>query len=131
MAASSYTSNGTEQFQPNHPCDCGLPSRVRTSRTTYNPGKQFRVCHNSLRGNTSKCNFWEWVEPEQKSTEPEQRSTEAFILIISTMENEINILKMKFEQESVAVRQELDKMKWKLFAQKLFVFVIFIVFLFY
>ena len=47
-SSSSFSSKRQDELQSDHPCDCDLPSRVKTSRTPDNPGRKFRVCQNSL-----------------------------------------------------------------------------------
>nr|KAJ0191604.1 hypothetical protein LSAT_V11C800448610 [Lactuca sativa] len=54
-----------DELQPNHPCDCDLPSRVKTLRTPNNPGRKFRVCQNSLNGKSQSCKFWQWLDEDE------------------------------------------------------------------
>ncbi|KAL4577089.1 hypothetical protein LXL04_013191 [Taraxacum kok-saghyz] len=51
--ASTFSTSNSQK-----PCDCGLPIRIRISRTQQNPEKS--TCPNSLKAGP-KCSFWEWV----------------------------------------------------------------------
>ena len=51
-------------------------------------------------------------------------------LKICTLENQISIYKMKMEQENLVVRQEFEKLKWKLFTHKVLMIALFLLFLF-
>ncbi|XP_023754489.1 uncharacterized protein LOC111902909 [Lactuca sativa] len=50
-------------------CDCKLPTRIRTSKTKDNPGKNFRMCPNSLKLG-EKCKVWEWIDEEPENMKP-------------------------------------------------------------
>ncbi|KAL4558609.1 hypothetical protein LXL04_036810 [Taraxacum kok-saghyz] len=67
-------------------CNCGMPSRICTSKTKEHPNRKFRVCPNSLYRNQKKCNFWEWVEDGEK-------------------------MKMNLEDDLVAMKEELEILK--------------------
>ncbi|KAL7617201.1 hypothetical protein Lser_V15G00871 [Lactuca serriola] len=47
-SASSVSSKRNVELQADHPCKCDMPSRVKISRTPDDPGRNFRVCQNSL-----------------------------------------------------------------------------------
>ncbi|CAI9289515.1 unnamed protein product [Lactuca saligna] len=132
-SSSSISSKQNAEFQPENPCYCGLPSRVRTSRTKDNPGKKFRLCPNSM-NEGPKCKFWEWLEPKTPENEVNSRKDKKELcnltLKVSILENEINICKMKMEQENLVVRQEFEKLKWKLFTHKVVMVVLFLLFVF-
>nr|KAJ0218612.1 hypothetical protein LSAT_V11C300137330 [Lactuca sativa] len=61
----SFSSKRQDKLQPDHPCDCDLPSRVKTSRTPDNTGRKFRVCQNSLNGKSPSCKFWQWLDEDE------------------------------------------------------------------
>nr|KAJ0218386.1 hypothetical protein LSAT_V11C300148630 [Lactuca sativa] len=126
VSSSYITSKRNVEFKPENPCYCGLPSRIRTSRTKDNPGKNFRLCPNSM-NEWPKCKFWEWLEPETPENEvnsgKDQKELCNLTLKVSTLENKINICKMKIEQENLVVRQEFEKFKWKLFTHKVLMIV--------
>ncbi|CAI9271851.1 unnamed protein product [Lactuca saligna] len=132
-SSSSISSKRNVEFQPENPCYCGLPSRVRTSRTKDNPGKKFRLCPNSM-NEGPKCKFWEWLEPETPENEvnsgKDKKEPCNLTLKVSILENEISICKMKMEQENLVVRQEFEKLKWKLFTHKVVMIVLFLLFVF-
>ncbi|CAI9304460.1 unnamed protein product [Lactuca saligna] len=94
-SSSSISSKQNAEFQPKNPCYCGLPSRVRTSRTKDNPGKKIRLCPNSM-NEGPKCKFWEWLEPETPENEVNYGKDEKELcnltLKVSILENEISIL---------------------------------------
>ncbi|KAL4587808.1 hypothetical protein LXL04_000682 [Taraxacum kok-saghyz] len=77
-------------------CDCGLPSRIRISRTQRNPEKWFRTCPNSLKAGP-KCSFWEWVVEDPVTYELEC-----------------------IKKELVGLRKEVIDMKKKMGGQKVF-----------
>ncbi|CAI9301181.1 unnamed protein product [Lactuca saligna] len=105
-SSSSYSSKRQDEFQVDHPCDCDLPSRVKISRTPDNPGRKFRVCQNSMNGKSSSCKFWQWLYANEGRTDersPYRRKPKEnhnLTLKICTLENEINICRMKIEQEN-------------------------------
>nr|KAJ0186208.1 hypothetical protein LSAT_V11C900457660 [Lactuca sativa] len=118
----------SDEFQADHPCDCNLPSRVKSLRTPDNPGRKFRVCQNSMNGKSPSYKFWQWLDEDEGRTDGRKpywrKPEESFNLIlkICTLENEISICRMKIEQENntnLVNRQELYKVKWKLFTHKL------------
>nr|KAJ0185893.1 hypothetical protein LSAT_V11C900504830 [Lactuca sativa] len=132
-SSSSISSKRNVEFQPENPCYCGLPSRVRTSRTKDNPGKKFRLCPNSMNEGPI-CKFWEWLEPETPDNEvssgKDKKELCNLTLKICTLENQISICKMKMEQENLVVTQEFEKIKWKLFTHKVLMIALFLLFLF-
>ncbi|CAI9286277.1 unnamed protein product [Lactuca saligna] len=111
-SSSSISSKRNVEFQPENPCYCGLPSR--------NEGP--------------KCKFWEWLEPETPENEvnsgKDKKEPCNLTLKVSILENEISICKMKMEQENLVVRQEFEKLKWKLFTHKVVMIVLFLLFVF-
>nr|KAJ0203033.1 hypothetical protein LSAT_V11C500283910 [Lactuca sativa] len=126
-SSSSYSSKRPDEFQADHSCDCGLPYRVKISRTPDNLGGKFRVCHNSMNGKSPSCKFWQWLDEDEgridgrssNRRKPEESCN--LTLKICTLENEINICRMKIKQENntnLVNRQELDNVKWKLFTHK-------------
>nr|KAJ0189583.1 hypothetical protein LSAT_V11C800427490 [Lactuca sativa] len=139
MASSSsfYSSKRQDEFQDDHPCDCYLPSRVKISRTPDNPGRKFRVCQNSMNGKSPSYKFWQWLDGDEGRTDgrsPYRRKPEEscnLTLKICPLENEINICRMKIEQENntnLVNRQELDKVKWKLFTHKVALILLFVLY---
>nr|KAJ0200871.1 hypothetical protein LSAT_V11C600306080 [Lactuca sativa] len=118
-SSSSYSSKQQDEFQADHPCDCDLRSRVKTSRSPDNPGRKFRVFQNSMNGKRRT----DRRKPYRRKPEESCNLT----LKICTLENEISICRMKIKQENninLVNRQELDKVKWKLFTHKVALFVI-------
>ncbi|CAI9285912.1 unnamed protein product [Lactuca saligna] len=105
-SSSSYSSKQQDKFQADHPCDCGLPSCVKISRTPNNPGRKFRVCQNSMNGKSPSCKFWQWLDEDEGRTDGRssyRRKLEEscnLTLKICTLENEISICRMKIEQEN-------------------------------
>nr|KAJ0201642.1 hypothetical protein LSAT_V11C600305350 [Lactuca sativa] len=138
-SSSSFSSKRQDELQSDHPCDCDLPSRVKTSRTPDNPGRKFRVCQNSLNGKTPSCKFWQWLDEDEGRKDgrghyrmkAEERCN--LTLKICTLENEISICRMKIEEEKNRNKQELDKVNWKLFTHRLaliFLFLLYVKMLF-
>ncbi|KAL4556962.1 hypothetical protein LXL04_035131 [Taraxacum kok-saghyz] len=76
-------------------CDCGLPSRIRISRTEENPEKRFRTCPNSLKAGP-KCSFWEWVVEDPVTCELESVKKE-----LVGLRNEMNVMKKKMDGQKV------------------------------
>ncbi|CAI9280728.1 unnamed protein product [Lactuca saligna] len=113
-----------------NPCDCGYPSRIWTSTTKDNPGKEFRVCPNSTDNPEIKCKFWEWVNEEDtvnkkkrdevraQSCEVRAQSCEVRIAI---MDHDFNIYKKKTDEE-------FDKIIRKISSLKTYVIVLFMLF---
>nr|KAJ0227789.1 hypothetical protein LSAT_V11C100013280 [Lactuca sativa] len=132
-SSSSISSKRNVEFQPENPCYCGLPSRVRTSRTKDNPGKKFRLCPNSMVKQLTKMQVL-GMEPETPENEvnsgKDKKEPCNLTLKVSILENEISICKMKMEQENLVVRQEFEKLKWKLFTHKVVMIVLFLLFVF-
>nr|KAJ0192539.1 hypothetical protein LSAT_V11C800398930 [Lactuca sativa] len=95
--------------------------------------EKFRLCPNSM-NEGPKCNFWEWLEPETPENEVSYRKDKKELcnltLKVSILDTEINICKMKMEQENLVVRQEFEKLKWKLFTHKAVMIVLFLLFVF-
>ncbi|KAL7594799.1 hypothetical protein Lser_V15G29813 [Lactuca serriola] len=93
----------------------------------------FRLCPNSM-NEGPKCKFWEWLEPETPENEvnsgKDKKELCNLTLKVSILENKINICKMKMEQENLVVRQEFEKLKWKLFTHKVVMIVLFPLFVF-
>nr|KAJ0201005.1 hypothetical protein LSAT_V11C600307750 [Lactuca sativa] len=87
-----------DELQPDHPCDCDLSSRVKTSRTPENPGSKFRVGQNTLK-------FLQWLDDDEGRKDGRRHyrmkleESCNLTLKICTLENEINIYRMKIEQE--------------------------------
>ncbi|KAL4587353.1 hypothetical protein LXL04_000222 [Taraxacum kok-saghyz] len=81
-------------------CDCGLPSRIRISRTEENPEKRFRTCPNSLKAGP-KCSFWEWV-----------------------VEDPVTYGLECVKKELVGLRNEMNDMKNKIGGQKLLLLIL-------
>nr|KAJ0212056.1 hypothetical protein LSAT_V11C400192970 [Lactuca sativa] len=136
-SSSSYSSKRQDDFQADHPCDCNLPSRVKTSRTPDNPGRKFRVCQNSMNGKSPSYKFWQWLDEDEgrrDGRKPYWRKPEEscnLTLKICTLENEISICRMKIEEEkntNFVNRQELDKVKWELFTHKLALILLFVIY---
>ncbi|KAI3523826.1 hypothetical protein L1887_02259 [Cichorium endivia] len=143
-SSTSFSSRQKDDLQLKHPCGCGLPSRLKTSRTPANPGRKFRVCPNSLKEKGPKCDFWEWADVETQEIKRDKEDTEDSIkgtedsskkdeigifnlmLKMSALEHEINICKMKMEEEKLSVRQELEKLNSKIFTQKIVILVMFL-----
>ncbi|CAI9286947.1 unnamed protein product [Lactuca saligna] len=134
-SSSSYSSKRQDEFQADHPCDCGLPSRMNISRTPDNPGRKFRVCQNSMNGKSPSCEQWQWLDKDEGRTDGRssyrRKPKESCNLTLKfcTLENEISICRMKIEQENntnLGNRQELDKVKWKLFTHKLALILLFV-----
>nr|KAJ0190678.1 hypothetical protein LSAT_V11C800414300 [Lactuca sativa] len=123
-SSSSFSSKRQDELQPNHPCDCDLPSRVKTSRTPDNPGRKFRVCQNSLDEGRKDGRGHYRMKAEESCN---------LTLKICTLENEISICMMKIEEEKNRNKQELDKVNWKLFTRRLaliFLFLLYVKMLF-
>nr|KAJ0212073.1 hypothetical protein LSAT_V11C400217450 [Lactuca sativa] len=121
-SSSSYSSKRQDEFQVDHPCDCDLPSHVKTSRTPDNPGRKFRVFQNSMDEGRTDGRY-----PYRRKLEESCNLT----LKISTLENEINICRMMIEQENktnMVNRHELDKVKWKLFTHKVALILLFVLY---
>ncbi|CAI9284256.1 unnamed protein product [Lactuca saligna] len=116
--SSSFCSKRQDELQLDHPCDCDLPSRVKTSRTSDNPGRKFRVCQNSL----------QWLDEDEGRKDGKghyrMKAKEScnLTLKICTLENEISICRMKIEEEKNRNKKELDKVNWKLFTHRLHYF---------
>nr|KAJ0222456.1 hypothetical protein LSAT_V11C200099720 [Lactuca sativa] len=138
-SSSSFSSKRQDELKLDHPCDCDLPSRVKTSRTTDNPRRKFKVCQNSLNGKSPSCKFWQWLDEDEWRKDgrrhyrmkPEESCN--FTLKICTLENEISICRMKIEQEKNKNKEELDKVNWKLFTHRLaliFLFLLYVKMLF-
>ncbi|CAI9283816.1 unnamed protein product [Lactuca saligna] len=98
-----------------------------------NQEKNFRLCPNSM-NEGPKCKFWEWLEPKTPENEvnsgKDKKELCSLTLKVSILENEISICKMKMEQENLVVRQEFEKLKWKLFTHKVVMIVLFLLFVF-
>nr|KAJ0206001.1 hypothetical protein LSAT_V11C500281400 [Lactuca sativa] len=129
-SASSASSKRNVELQADHPCKCDMPSRVNISRTPDNPGKKFRVCQNSVSARTRKCNFWERMEEDEYAVEKNNDLGQIYNLTLKlgNLENEISICSKKLEEDKnydLVSRQELDKVKWKLFTHKVALFVLF------
>nr|KAJ0226986.1 hypothetical protein LSAT_V11C100012560 [Lactuca sativa] len=123
-SSSSFLSKRQDELQPDHPCDCDLPSRVKTSRTPDNPGRKFRVCQNSLNGKSPSCKFWQWLDEDEWMKDGRRHYK-------TKQEENCNLtLKnlMKIEQEKNNNKQELDKVNWKLFTHRLALIVLFLLY---
>nr|KAJ0203250.1 hypothetical protein LSAT_V11C500234510 [Lactuca sativa] len=98
-SSSSFSSKRQDELQPDHPCDCDLPSRVKTSRTPDNPGRKFR------NGKSASCKFWQWLDEDEGRKDGRghyrMKAEEScnLTLKICTLENEISICRMKIEEE--------------------------------
>nr|KAJ0226055.1 hypothetical protein LSAT_V11C100032060 [Lactuca sativa] len=133
-SSSSFSSKRQDELQLDHPCDCNMPSCVKTSRTPRNPRKKFKVCQNSLNGKSPSCKFWQWLDDDEGRKDgrrhymmkPEENCN--LTLKICTLENEINICRMKIEQEKNNNKQELNKVNWKLFTHRLALIVLFLLY---
>nr|KAJ0225716.1 hypothetical protein LSAT_V11C100005090 [Lactuca sativa] len=81
-----------------------------------------------------KCKFWEWLEPKTPENEVSSRKDKKELcnltLKVSILENEISICKMKTEQENLVVKQEFERLKWKLLTHKVVMIVLFLLFVF-
>nr|KAJ0193383.1 hypothetical protein LSAT_V11C800392560 [Lactuca sativa] len=129
-SASSASSKQNVELQADHPCKRDMPSRVKISRTPDNPGRKFRVCQNSLSARTPRCNFWEWLEDDEYQPQKNSDFGQIYNLTfkLGNLENEISYCRKKLEEEKnsdLVFRQELDKVKWKLFTHKAALFVLF------
>nr|KAJ0191089.1 hypothetical protein LSAT_V11C800406280 [Lactuca sativa] len=104
-SSSSFSSKRQDELQPDHPCDCDLPSRVKTSRTPDNPGRKFRVFQNSLNGKSPSCKFLKWLDEDEGRKDGrghyKMKAEESYniSLKIYTLENEISICRMKIEEQ--------------------------------
>nr|KAJ0205750.1 hypothetical protein LSAT_V11C500291110 [Lactuca sativa] len=133
-SSSSFSSKRQDELQPEHPCDCDLSSRVKTSRTPDNYGRKFRVCQNLLNGKSPSCKFWQWLDEDEGRKDGRRhymmKPEESYNLTLKncTLENEINICRMKIEQEKNNNKQELDKVNWKLFTHRLALIVLFLLY---
>nr|KAJ0221964.1 hypothetical protein LSAT_V11C200080610 [Lactuca sativa] len=83
------------------------------------------------------CKFWQWLDEDEGRTDGRssyrRKPEESYNLTLKfcTLENEINIYRMKTEQENntnLVNRQELDKVKWKLFTHKVALILLFVLY---
>nr|KAJ0224436.1 hypothetical protein LSAT_V11C100009510 [Lactuca sativa] len=100
-SASSVSSKRNVELQADHPCKCDMPSRVKISRTLDDPGRNFRVCQNSLVNIVQELQNLEEDEYEvEKNIDLGQIYN--LTLKLGNLENEISIY-----QEEVGRREEL------------------------
>ena len=79
---------------------------------------------------TPRCNFWEWLEDDEYQLQKNSDLGQIYNLTfkLGNLENEITYCRKKLEEEKnsdLVFRQELDKVKWKLFTHKAALFVLF------
>nr|KAJ0216382.1 hypothetical protein LSAT_V11C300125700 [Lactuca sativa] len=124
-SGSFASSKRNVKLQADHPCKCDMPSRMKISRTPYNSGKKIKFS-----SRTPKCNFWEGLEEDNYAIEKNNDLGQIYNLTLKlgNLENEISICRKKLEEKKnsdLVFRQELDKVKWKLFTHKVALFVLF------
>nr|KAJ0202096.1 hypothetical protein LSAT_V11C600331810 [Lactuca sativa] len=131
-SASSASFKRNVELQANHPCKRDMPSRVKISRTPDNPGKNSSLSKLSGKYSTRtpKCNLWEWLEEDEYEVEKKSDFGQIYNLTLKlgNLENKISRCRKKLEEEKkcdLVFRQELDKVKWKLFTYKVALFVLF------
>nr|KAJ0213810.1 hypothetical protein LSAT_V11C400221120 [Lactuca sativa] len=133
-SSSSFSSKRQDKLQPDHPCNCDLPSRVKTSRA-----QKILEGNSEFNGKSPSCKFWQWLDEDEGrkdgrrhyKTKVEESCN--LTLKICTLENEISICRMKIEEEKNMNKQELDKVNWKLFTHRLaliFLFLLYVKMLF-
>nr|KAJ0211133.1 hypothetical protein LSAT_V11C400194820 [Lactuca sativa] len=95
-----------------------LPNEMSNSKLTIHSAR------------TPRCNFWEWLEDDEYQLQKNSDLGQIYNLTfkLGNLENEITYCRKKLEEEKnsdLVFRQELDKVKWKLFTHKAALFVLF------
>ncbi|KAL4313079.1 hypothetical protein GQ457_01G010190 [Hibiscus cannabinus] len=79
-----YQSNGIPL------CHCGLPTEMKTSWTTRNPGRRFFGCKNH--GKRKSCRFMSWYDPPMTS-----RAT----VVVNGLLKKCNVLERERKKERI------------------------------